>query len=239
MKSLLAPGSWIICHWQEADEQSFAVVQLETWTIFLITGQEYVSLAVRTNTWVQKWSLTSGASGDEEESGLSLVQFYSSVSPSLGQWWFGPPGPHYRMAGQPKCLQPLTFRVEGVGMPPGSTTDQSGLHNFPGSAGGRHGDGCTKSVVPCAFLSVGVCLALCWWLKRGERPPCPAQQPLSASPLCLYVCLCANLSNKGSAGAWGRSRHWALPCRNHIKEVSRVLYSHVLVPHSCRICEMR
>lgn len=92
------------------------------------------------------------------------------------------------MAAQPKCLQPLTFRVEGVGMPPGSTTDQSGLHNFPGSTGGRHGDGCTKSVVPCAFLSVGVCLVLCWWLKRGERPPCPAQQPLSTSPLCLYVC---------------------------------------------------
>lgn len=73
------------------------------------------------------------------------------------------------------------------------------------------------------------------WDAPLPRP----SKPLSTSALCLFVCLCANLSHKGSAGAWSHSRHWALPCRNHFKVVSRVLYFHMLVPHSCRICDMR
>lgn len=129
---------------------SALVLQLDTWMIFLIIGQEYFRSCCKDQHlgaeiipdfwcfrgWIAVWSLSGSA----------------PLSSLLGQCWFAPPAPPYRTAAQSKCLQPLTFRVEGVGKPPGSTTDQSGLHDFPGRAGGWHGDGCTESAVPCAFL---------------------------------------------------------------------------------------
>lgn len=45
-------------------------------------------------------------------------------------------------------------------MPPGSTTDQTGLHDLPGRASGRHGGGHDEPVVPCALLLSGCVLGL-------------------------------------------------------------------------------
>lgn len=217
MKSLLTPGSWIIYPWQEAYEDTFPVVQLGTWMIFLITAQEYArsyckNQHVGTEIITEFWCL-------DQVMNCSLVPCWlssTSVSPPLGQWWLGPPGPNCKMMALPKCFQPFPFRVEGVGTPWGRTTNQSGLHEQSRRAGERHrGD----------ILSPWCPVYLYKWVHT-----CLSPVGLSEPWLCLNLSLCSHceavyklepkhrpglmlfVSNKGSAGAWSHSRHHARSC---------------------------
>lgn len=189
MKSLLAPDSWIVYPWQEADEDTFPVVQLDAWMIFLITGQEYVRSYCKnqhlgTEIITDFWCLDQGRN-------CSLVPRWlssTSVLPPLGQWRLRPPGPYYKMAAQPECLQPLTFRVEGVGMPPGSTTDQSRLHELHERETWRWP--CRAHGAPRPSVS-GCTLGLVLLAKaRSDAPlahPQQASQYLNPIPECLLV----------------------------------------------------